>query len=85
MNNANIFDITKFLSIFNISQFNILFKAAFLVSDLFAIIFLLVVIKQVFSMDHIMHDSNDFMFIKTFAFMLLFIAVSLFFIAIAIL
>jgi len=64
---------------------NLIFKIGFLVADLFIIIFLLVVLKQVFSMDHIIHDSNDSMFIKTFTFILLFTAISLFLISLGIL
>jgi hypothetical protein len=64
---------------------NLMFKIGFLVANLFIIIFLLVVLRQVFSMDHIIHDSNDSMFIKTFTFILLFAAISLFLISLAIL
>ncbi|HYM65223.1 MAG TPA: DUF5657 family protein [Candidatus Sulfotelmatobacter sp.] len=64
---------------------NFLFKIGFLVVDLFTIIFLLIMIKQISSMDHIVHDSNDFSFIKTFSFLLLLISVSLFIVCIVIL
>lgn len=63
----------------------LIFKIGFLIADFFVIIFLLIVVKQTFSMDHIVHDSNDSLFIKTFVFLLLFSAVSLFLISLAIL
>lgn len=81
---------------FNLSQINLnslpvftginfMFKIGFLIADIFTIIFLLVVIKQILSMDHIVHDSNDFSFIKTFAFTLLLVAISLFIVCLVIL
>ncbi len=68
-----------------ISNFGPIFKALFLLADFFILMFLLVVLRQIFAMDHIIHDSNDSMFIKTFAFALLFVAASLFLISLAIL
>lgn len=62
-----------------------MFKIGFLIADLFAVIFLLVVLKQVSSMDHIVHDSNDFFIIRFSAFLLLITAVSLFLAALVIL
>jgi hypothetical protein len=82
MNNSNFLNL---LNISLLSKFNIVFKLFFLTADLFTIVFLLVVIKQIFSMDHVVHDSNDSLLIKTFAFSLLFVAVSLFLISLAIL
>ena len=64
---------------------NLILKIGILIGEFFAIIFLLVVIRQIFSMDHVVHDANDSLFIKTFAFLLLFVAVSLFLISLAIL
>jgi len=83
VNNFNLFnpDIFRFPE----AGILILFKILFLVGNFFAIIFLLVVAKQVFSMNHIVHDSNDFIFIKTFVFILIFVAVSLFLISLGIL
>lgn len=82
MNNL---DFTNIIGGSLMAQLNLVLKLFFLVADGFLIIFLIVVIKQVLSMDHIVHDSNDFLFIKTFAFLLLFVAVSLFLISLAIL
>lgn len=84
MNNLNLSQI-NLNSLFIFSGVNFIFKIIFLITDLFAVIFLLIVLKQIFSMYHIVHDSNDFMFIKTFGFLLLFIAISLFLISLAIL
>jgi len=84
MNNFNIFNI-NLNNLPVLSGLNLIFKIGFLVADLFIIIFLFVVVKQIFSMDHIVHDSNDSLFIKTFGFLLLFVAVSLFLISLAIL
>jgi hypothetical protein len=84
----NNFNLLNFNSVFSsafLTQFSLIFKVLFLIGDLFLVIFLLVVIKQVFSMDHIVHDSNDSLFIKTFGFLLLFAAISLFLISLAIL
>ena len=60
-------------------------KIGFLVVDLFTVVFLLVVLKQISSMNHIIHDSNDFSFIKTFALLLILIAISLFVVCLVIL
>lgn len=68
-----------------VSGLDIMLKIGFLVADLFAIIFLLVVLKQIMSMDHIIHDSNDFTFIKSITFLLILIAISLFIICLVIL
>jgi hypothetical protein len=84
MNNFNIPNI-NLNSLFIFSGVNLIFKIGFLLADLFAIIFLLVVLKQIFSMDHIVHDSSDFMFIKNIGFLLLFVAISLFLISLVIL
>jgi hypothetical protein len=84
MNNFNIPNI-NLNSLFNFSGANLIFKIGFLLVDLFAIIFLLIVLKQILSMDHIVHDSNDFMFIKNIGFLLLLVAVSLFLVSLVIL
>ena len=84
MNNLNFsnFNLNS-LSIF--SGINIMLKIGFLIVDLFTIVFLLVVLKQISSMNHIIHDSNDFSFIKTFALLLILIAISLFVVCLVIL
>jgi hypothetical protein len=85
MNNFNFFNIGGNFGDTFLASFNFMFKALLLIGDIFLVVFLLVVIKQIFSMDHIIHDSNDSLFIKTFAFLLLFASFSLFLISLAIL
>ncbi len=82
MNNFNFINLPNAV---NFTQLGLVFKVFFLLAVAFAIVFLLVVIKQIFSMDHVVHDSNDSLFIKTFTFILLFVAVSLFLISLVIL
>ena len=84
MNELNFFN----LNINNLAigtGINFLFKLGFLIADLFAIIFLFVVIKQISSMNHIIHDSNDYVFIKTLSLLLILIAISLFIVCLVIL
>ncbi len=69
----------------NFPGITLLVKGGLGIADLFAVIFLLVVIKQVSSMNHIVHDSNDYAIIRTFTYLLLFAYISLFLITIAIL
>jgi hypothetical protein len=85
MFNLNNLNITNNLNFSFITQFNLVFKIFFLLADIFAVVFLIVVIKQIFSMDNIVHDSNDSLFIKTFGFLLLLVTVSLFLISLVIL
>ena len=85
MNNFNFPNFTNLANFSTFGNFNIIFKLLFLTADLFVAVFLVVVIRQIFSMDHIVHDSNDALFIKTFAFLLLFAAASLFLISLGIL
>ena len=84
MNNFNIPNI-DINSLFIFSGISLIFKIIFLMAGLSMTIFLLIVLKQISSMDHIVHDSNDSLFIKTFTFLLLFAAISLFLISLVIL
>ncbi len=84
MNNLN-FSNFNLNNLFIVSGINMMLKIGFLVIDLFTIVFLLVVLKQILSMNHIIHDSNDFSFIKTFTLLLVLIAVSLFVVCLVIL
>jgi hypothetical protein len=70
-----------------INNFNILglIKFGFLTVDILFIIFLLVVVRQVFSMNEIVSDANDTPIIKSSSLLLLIIAVSLFIVALVIL
>jgi hypothetical protein len=70
------------IKLFNFSS---IFKIGFLAVDLMFIIFLLVVIKQVFSMNTIVHDINDSAIIKSGSVILFVFALSLFLAALAIL
>lgn len=83
----NNFDLTKINinSLSVLTGINFTFKFGFLVADAFLIIFLLIVLKQILSMDHIIHDSNDFSYIKTFTLVLMLIAISLFIVCLVIL
>ena len=69
----------------NLFDFYLLLKIGFLVVDFMFTIFLLVVIKQAFSMNTIVHDINDSAVIKSGAIILFIFAVSLFFLALVIL
>ncbi len=63
----------------------ILFKAAFLILNLILIVFLLVVLQQVFAMSSVITDAFDSGIIRTVAIALLVISVSLFLTALVIL
>jgi len=69
----------------NLFDFYLLLKIGFLVVDFMFTIFLLVVIKQAFSMNTIVHDINDSAVIKSGAIILFIFTVSLFFLALVIL
>ena len=69
----------------NLFNFSSLVKTGFLVLDLMLAFFLLVVIKQAFSMNTIVHDVNDSAIIKAGAILLFILAVSLFLLALVIL
>ena len=77
MNNLN--------SIYSLLKADYLLKIGFLFGDFVFILFLIVLIKQVFSMNQIINDTNDSAFIKSGAIFLLIIAVSLFLVALVIL
>ena len=69
----------------NFSQVMPFIKLIFLILDFMFVIFLVVVIKQVFSMNTIVNDTNDSLVLKLGAFLLFGIAVSLFVAALVIL
>jgi hypothetical protein len=75
----------NFSNLFHLSQMLSLLKIGFLVIDFAFVIFLIVVIKQIQTMHTIVNDSNDSSIIKTAAFLLFIIAVSLFLTALVIL
>jgi len=64
--------------ILQISQMGSFVKIGFLIIDIAFTLFLFVVIKQVYTMNTIVNDSNDSSLIKSGAFLLFIIAVSLF-------
>jgi hypothetical protein len=66
-------------------QIATLFKTGFLVADVIFVIFLIVVIKQVLTMNTIVSNDNDSSLIKSASFLLLIINVSLFLTALVIL
>ena len=72
-------------NLINLSQLIPFVKLIYLVLDFMFVIFLVVVIKQVFSMNTIVNDSNDSLVLKLGVFVLFGIAVSLFIAALAIL
>lgn len=77
MNNLN--------NIFSLLKAAYLLKMGFLFVDLLFIFFLIILVKQVFSMNQIINDTNDSAFVKSGAIFLLIIAVSLFLVALVIL
>ena len=74
-----------FNTIFGINIIFTLAKVFFLVVDLLFTIFLLVVLKQVTSMNIIISDENDSFILKSYIIILLIISVSLFLTALVIL
>ena len=77
MNNLN--------SILQISQMGNFVKIGFLVVDFAFALFLVIVLRQVYTMNTVVNDSHDSSIVKTAAFLLLIIAVSLFLTALVIL
>jgi hypothetical protein len=67
------------------AQILLLLKVAFLLVDFMFIIFLIVVLRQVFTMNTIVHDENDEKILKAGAFILLLLSISLFFFSVVIL
>ena len=66
---------------FNLLNFSYILpfiKIIFLILDFMLVVFLVIVLKQVFSMNTIVNDSNDSLSLKLGAFILFIIAVSLF-------
>lgn len=74
--------INHFLNLFQLPK---ILKIGFLVFDLFFMIFLIIVIKQVFSMNTLVRDENDAGILKTFSILLIIAAFSLFLVSLAIL
>lgn len=64
---------------------NSLTKIFFLGVNFMAIIFFIVVFRQVLSMDNLVHEADDSFILKLIAFMLIVLSVSLFFAALVIL
>ena len=67
------------------AQVQLLIKIGFLVIDFAFIVFLIVVVKQVQTMNTIVNDSNDSSIIKSVALLLLIAGISLFLAALVIL
>lgn len=63
----------------------LIFKVIFLIADLFYIFFLFVVLNRVISMNQIVKDAHDEMILKSIAVFKVFLAISLFLLALAIL
>jgi hypothetical protein len=74
--------ITKLLPLIQLGFF---IKIGFLTADLLFIVFLAIALRQVFSMNKIVDESNSSSFIKTAAILLLVIGISLFLTALVIL
>jgi len=70
---------------FQTFQLLILLKITLLIFDLFFIVFLFIVFKQVASTNSLINEIHDAFILKTIAIVNLIIALSLFFVAIAIL
>ena len=68
-------NLTFFTNINNLFPF---IKIGFWALDSIFIFFLIVMIKQLYSMNHIVTDSKDFIILKTCSFLLLILAISLF-------
>jgi len=79
------FNIPEFNNLFNLFRLLPILKTGILVFDLFFMIFLIVVIKQVFSMNTLVKDENDAGVLKASSIFLLIAAFSLFLISLAIL
>jgi hypothetical protein len=75
----------NFLSFLHILQINNLFKIGFLVVNFIFIVFLLILAKQIRTMNTIVSSANDATVIKSATLLLLVIAISLFLTALVIL
>jgi len=73
------------LNLIQMAQVQLLIKIGFLVIDFAFIVFLIVVVKQVQTMNTIVNDSNDSSIIKSVALLLLIAGISLFLAALVIL
>lgn len=63
----------------------LIFKIIFLIADLFYVFFLFVVLNRVISMNQIVKDAHDEMILKSIAVFKVFLAISLFLLALAVL
>jgi hypothetical protein len=75
----------NFFNLLQITQAHFLVKIGFLVIDFAFIVFLIVVIKQINTMNTIVNDSNDSSIIRSVAVFLFIAAISLFLTALVIL
>lgn len=66
-------------------QFGFMTKIGFLAVDFFFVLFLIVAVKQVYAMNAIISGNGNPFVVKIFVFALLFIAISLFLLALVIL
>ena len=72
-------------NLIQLNQIHTLIKIGFLILDFAFIVFLVVVVKQVQTMNTIVNDSNDSSIIKSTALLLLIAGISLFLTALVIL
>lgn len=72
-------------SLFGINILLSLTKIFFLVVNFMFIVFLIVVFRQIISMNTLVHEANDSFILRFFAFILIIFSVSLFFAALVIL
>lgn len=75
----------EILNLLNNNTINLGIKVFFLICIFLFTLFLLVVFRQVISMNSIVNDENDSLILKFFSFGLLMWSVSLFFLALVIL
>jgi hypothetical protein len=72
-------------NLIQLNQIHTLIKIGFLIIDFAFIVFLVVVVKQIQTMNTIVNDSNDSSIIRSVALLLLIAAISLFLAALVIL
>jgi hypothetical protein len=75
----------KFINFTDIHNFFPLIKIGFLSVDFIFIFFLVIMIKQVYSMNHVVNDTKDFLVLKTGSYVIILIAISLLLTALVIL
>jgi len=71
--------------LFPFIQFNLFIKIGFLALDLFFILFLIIAVRQVFTMTTIVNDASNAVIIKGSVILLLLLSISLFLTALVIL